>query len=438
MAYEWGRVSLPYRGFFLLNGQEFLNSSRPVLHLTGGTPTDDTPTECGCANVTVGYDDTWPEFTALSDEGLYPPFFPGDDAYPGIGFLATAPWYTPGNPASSEFVGFWVMDVQGLDSIQSTREVAELLGPGGFSGPRHDATRPVMFDILIIACTNAGQRFGMNWLSCQLRSAERSGATLEFFDAHPGGSAVDPYSLRRTAHRVVLTEVLKTTALFGLSGGQPNRQAASVRAEFTLTALDPYLYGPETVIPVVWDSVELETVEWVHEPDCEGPTDCAPVVLYNPNCLPTIVDLSPAPVPVCGGCLPICGIEVRVFEVPLTSTVCGDMVVSYRVRNTSDVPVTVNFYWRPCGLPDVCYRFGDLQIASLPAGATVVADSVSGRPYALQDGERIRTVGIVTTPTGAPWVPLIVEDTVMCWELVAETSEDAGFVVDLVVQERNS
>lgn len=433
---------MAYRGFFSLDGEELLNSAWAVSHLSRRVPVTDSvfvgSSVCKCANMTLQYDDTW-------DSGAgYDGFLPGDlpGGFPGapgaVLAIEDAPWYSPAEPASAEFMGFWVMDVRGLDTVTVQRDVSELLGPGGLAGPRHDATRQIDFTVLVLGCTNAGQRYGINWLSCQLRRTERNGAVLGFLDAHPGGSAVSPGSLLRTANKTVLTSSVKVVDFFGRDGSRRNRQAASARAEFQLTALDPYLYGPETLISVEWDTVGMEAIEWVHQPDCDNPSDCDPVVLYNPNCLPTIIDLSPAPVPVCGGCLPICGIEVRTFEVPLPFTVCGDTVVSYRVVNNSDAEVTANFYWRPCGSTDICDRFGSLQIASLPAGATVVADSVGGRPYAISDGQRIRTVGIVTTPTGAPWTPLVLDDTLMCWELVAETSQNADFSVELIAQRRDS
>ena len=58
---------MPFRGWMELNGEEFTNSSRLLAHLRPPAPASDEaiapPMSCAC-DVTIPYDDTWPELEA--------------------------------------------------------------------------------------------------------------------------------------------------------------------------------------------------------------------------------------------------------------------------------------------------------------------------------------------------------------------------------------
>lgn len=412
---------MPFRGYWDLDGVEFANSSRVVDHLRPSS--DDTVSTCGCT-LKVPYDDSWP---GLREYLYHSPYA-----------ITNAPWYSPTNPVSSEFVGVWVMDVQGLDTVPVQRDVTELIGKGAAAAVSRDTSRPVTFSVLVVGCTNAGARFGLSWLTCILRdtAASRRGMTLNFLGAHPADTAATPDSLWRQLTGVVMTSSPTVTETSGRANGARHRQSSVLRVDFTLTALNPTIFSRPTQTVVEWDTTTTESISWVHEPDCESPSDCDLPVLFNADCIPEVVHVTPAPVPKCGGCLPVCGLQRRVWELPMSNDfTCGESTMTVAVSNPStDENLTVNLWWQ-VGSAEVgpCEQLHPLQIAGLPPEAMAVADSISGRPYAVVDGNVVRQVGIVGTQSGAPWQPTVL-DRSWSWYLVAEAAPDVEFEVIVLAQ----
>ncbi|WP_052372760.1 hypothetical protein [Nocardia otitidiscaviarum] len=401
-----------FRGWIELGGNEIANSSR-VVALAGppGTPADDTAFAAACAscrNLTIRYDDSWPGLNAyLAD----PPYSD----------ITTAPWYN-GSDASTEFLGVWLMSAAGFDAVPVSREISDAVCAGGVAGLHHDSYRTLNFSALLWACTHRGAQFGLRWLNCQLRAA-RQAQTLRYLDAHPeSGSAA---GLERSLRRVVLTD----PAVVAEVAGRPtadHQQASLYRVDFELTALDPYVWTATTSTPVVWDSVVVDGIEWAHAPDCGGAT-CELPELWSTECAPQVIDTRPAPIPVCGGCLPVCEVETRTWQVTLDGSGDCDLVAVSLLVTAGETDTTVQFHWRPCGSSDPCDITGHLQVTGLPAEQTVIADSVEGRGFGLNAGIRVRQRGIIGTPSGAPWRATLLEPG--CWELVAVSAPDADYTV---------
>lgn len=417
-----------FRGYLALGGEELANSSRTVAHMTPTAPTSDgeisTAIQCAC-DFTISYDDTWTGLQAALGDAPY--------------ILPNAPWYDAARPASEEFAGIWIMDAGGFDSVPIQRTVEEAICAGGAANRHRDMSRTLTFSAVLMACTNAGARYGLNWLACQLRTANaRGGTDLAFYTAHPEDTAAPASSLTRELHSVVLTQSPTVVERMGLSNGAPHRQASVFRVEWEMVATDPYLYGPETQIPVVWDTTADEPITWAHAPDCEDTASCDLPTIYNADCIPDDIQIRPAVIPTCGGCLPLCDIERRTWELTADPGACDEVTISVRITNTqvSD-NLTVIFYWQPCGSTDRCDRVHPMQISGLAPGDAAVADSVGMRPYVEVGGVRHRQVGIVSTPTGAPWRPITL-DTMMCWELVAESAPGALYDVEILVRERDA
>lgn len=418
---------MAFRGYWALNGLEFSNSSRVVAHMVPDVPTRDdqitTPIQCAC-DFQVPYDDTWTGLEAALGDGPY--------------ILTDAPWYDASRPESLEFAGVWIMETTGFDAVPTQREVGESICVGGVASRARDTSRTMTFSALVLACTNAGAEYGKNWLSCILRQANiRGGVDLSFYKAHPEDTAADPTTLRRSMFGTVLTDSLKVVELAGKGGSNRHRQASIYRVEWEMVATNPYMYGQSNVTAVTWDSIADESITWAHAPDCEDSSACDLPTIFNAECMPPEVALEPAAIPVCGGCLPLCAIERRTWELTAPLGTCEESTVTIRVTNNGADPLTVNFYWQPCGSTDSCDRVNPLQVSGLPTGFTVVADSVTGRPYIDADGERQRQVGIVSTPTGAPWKSMLL-DTMMCWELVAENAPGADYSVVIEMRNRDS
>lgn len=416
-----------FRGWLAVNGEELANSSRLVAHLTPGAPAYDgaeaTGMPCAC-DIKVPYDDTWPGLEGALNNGPY--------------VITSAPWFDASKPESREFAGVWLMEVSGFDTVPVQRDVSEAICAGGVASWARDTSRSVTFSALIVACSNAGARYGLNWLSCLLRQSNtRGGVDLAFYRSHPSGSNVSPVSQLRTAYGAVLTSAPTVSEVAGKGGSHRHRQASIFRVDWEMVCTNPYLYGGVQTQVVGWDTTIEESITWAHAPDCEDTQSCDLPTIYNAECAPPIIELEAAQIPVCGGCLPLCSIERRTWELVGPSSLCEETTVTVRVDNTGESPLTVNFYWRPCGSDEQCDRVSPMTVSGLPAGMAVVADSITGRPYIDNDGERQRQVGIITTPSGAPWRPTML-DTMMCWELVAESAPGASYTVIVELRDRDS
>ncbi|WP_182349323.1 sugar transferase [Tomitella gaofuii] len=472
---------MPFRGFFRYAGTELANTSRVVDHLRTPLPTHDAtrdqemlaegprhlykPTDvfelafwphtferpptlqpdtlahtyvpsvydaavgpaeepyCGCKNtLTVGYDDSWADLkTWLHDGGSV--YRPSD-----------APWFNPSVPASAEFIGIWVMAVDGLDSLPVDRKVDDAICGGGVAGPVRTPARAVDFDALVVGCTNAGARYGMAWLSRTLREVGRSGGDLTYLDAHPGDTSSEPDDLERILHRVILTSPPTVDDRIGLGGSSQHRQATVFRTSFTMTALDPWAWGRAHGYRPSWTETTVG-VTWGHAPDCDQPESCPTVpTLLSTECRVTPIDMRVPPIPVCGGCQPLCEVTRRVWQIPEGGEEIG---VTLTVSNNNTTPLSLTGYIRPCGVDSVCDEMFPIAIRGLPVGGTVVADAALGRAYGVSGGERTRQVGIVSTPNGAPWQPPIL-DGYQCWELVVDTAPGTMVDMEVTIQERLS
>lgn len=378
---------------------------------------------CGC-RLRVQYDDSWPGLRA----------FLGDTVYRS----ELAPWHSSRVPESAEFGGIWVMDVTGFGPAPIERSISNLIGDGASAGPHRDAARVLTFSAVLIACTNAGLEYGLNWLTCQLRdTARRTDARLTYFTAHPSHTTAPAASLLRDFHGVVLTKAPAADDVAGKGVG-PNQQATMYRVSWEMTVLNPHSYRPPVELPIEWDTVTVEPIEWSHAASC--PT-CEPdePVLFSTECAPERLVVGTTPPPVCGGCMPICAVDRYVTVIPSRDYAlrCGDTVVNVEVENRGVEPLTLQLYLRRCGSNEACAPVFPLQVSGLVPGATLMLDSVSGRYHAEFDGKRRRPVGIVGTPSGAPWTP-IVFDRSDCWELVAEAADGADFAVKLTLIDRES
>jgi hypothetical protein len=418
---------MPFRGWALLNGEELANSSRLISHMVPATPVRDdevTPMMACACEIKIPYDDSW---TGLQDAV-------GDAPY----VIENAPWYTPARPESAEFAGVWIMDIGGMDSVPVQREIQESICVGGVASRHRDTSRGITFSALVVACTNAGARYGLDWLNCVLRQSRRPGGVdLQYYRAHPEDTAADPLTLRRNMYGVVLTAAPTVVETAGHGQGDRHRQASIFRVEWEMAAANPYAYGSAVATVVNWDTTEEESITWAHAPDCEDSSSCDLPTIYNADCLPPEVIIAPATIPSCGGCLPVCSIERRTWEMPTQIGACDDTVITLRITNNAEDPLTVIMYWQPCGSTDRCDRVGSIQISGLATDQTVVADSVTGRPYIEFNNESHRQVGIVSTPSGRPWSPTLLES-MMCWELVAEAAPGSDYTVTVETRDRDA
>lgn len=476
---------MTYRGWFALNGVEIANTARLIAHLGREVPTsdagmfgDDTGTDCALVE-SVDYPGMY-ELPATSVEVspgmLTPPdgsrrFGPGlleidgtcwgpaaicascstvvtyDDSWPGLReFLGDtvyrpelSPWYSTELPESGEFGGVWVMRVDGLGPTPVERNITQMAGPGAAAGPNRDTSRTVTFEAVLIACTHAGVEFGLDWLACLLRDTTvDTTSSLRYLAASPSWSDVDPASLVREVHGVVMTKEPRILQEFNTESRQ-HQQATVYRISWEFTVLSPYAYLPAVKVPVSWDEIVRQPINWIHAADCQKPETCEDMpVMFSTECVPEEIAVVTTPPPVCGGCLPIGEIDRYSFRVPTMDYAfrCRETAVTTIIRNTGERPITLQAFWRECGSDIRCEdnRF-PLQVAGLPAGAELVLDGITGRYWAHYDERTREVIGVVGTPNGAPWQPPVI-DRQTCWEFMIQTASSSEFEVDLVLCDR--
>lgn len=415
-----------FRGWMSLGGAEIANTSRLLAHASPAALTDATvfssnPCWNGC-HLDVAYDDSWPGLQS----------YLGDSTYA----LTNAPWYDAAIPQSTEFLGIWVLKVDGDGPTPVDRSVNDAICAGGVAGPSRAKARVITVQALLIGCTNPGVMYGLEWLACRLRAATLlEGTTLDFLLAHPENSAASAASLRRTMNRVVLTQEPRINDTYN-NFSAANRQGRMMTVSFELTVLDPYTYTPAVTQTVTWDTSVTESITWAHPPSCQDPSSCDEIpILASVTCVPNVVDTRPAQPPTCSGCTPVCSVQTRTKVLPeATGAFCVDEAYSFTITAGASA-VSANFWLRPCGVTTLCERTAFLSLSGLPAGATVVADSVAGRAYGIIGGQQVRQLGIVYTPSGAPWTPAIV-DASECWELVAQHEPGLSYTVQASVRGR--
>jgi hypothetical protein len=479
---------MPFRGYFALNGVEISNSSRVVAHLTKDVPTDDSVfglAAGGDCSQTPNPDDpglgllppsevdlgnglgTVANGTRLYDPGLgivgdcwQPSAFCGcrdqiqyDDSWPGLQDyigdspyrVELAPWYNSRLPQSGEFGGIWVMDAKGFGPLTVNRAVTENIGSGASAGPNRDTSRKLTFDALLLACTNAGLEYGLQWLACELRSTiGRADSVLMYFTAHPQDTAANANTLVRELHGVVMTGSPTITAQ-SQAGKKPWRQADLYRVSWELTVLNPYVFLPVIDLGTVsWKTIAVEPITWAHAPMCATPPSCDPMpVLFSDTCPPETINVGTnTPPPVCGGCLPVCAIDRYTYAIPSLSEYpaqCSDTAATVTITNNSTTEsLTVQGYWKLCNVAEACDDDQyPVQINGLPAQSSITLDAVSGQFWATVGDHQYVAMGIVSTPNGAPWVPPIIDRT-MCWEFVIVAPEAVNFSVDIALADREA
>lgn len=486
---------MTFRGYFTLNGVEIANSSRVVAHSGIEPPTSDVGILGGTADcsltpvadhpllgvvpadsVPIAVDSllyTPPNGSRLYSRGLAligdcwddthlciacQSFIEYDDSWDGLAaFLGEvityrpelAPWYSTQAPESTEFGGIWLLDVKGLDVPPVQVEITELVGDGGVPMPPRNTSRKVTFDALLVACTSAGVDYGLKWLAAQLRTANSipGYGVLGYLAAHPGHSAVDPTSLLREVRGGVVMTVAPTIQASVNAARNQNQQATIYRVSWELTLTQPNVYLPAVTLAVDWDSVTSEPIKWVHAIDCgieRSGCDLNPKI-YAEGCAPVIITETVIPPPTCGGCIPVCAVETSIFAIPSANypVISRETALSLVVTNTDADPtnnLTLQGYFRRCNTDDQCALGREMwpfQLTGVAPGVELTLDAITGRASAFSHGRTRQPIGIVSTPSGAPWLPIIMDRSV-CWELVTLTSGATDFTVNIILSDREA
>lgn len=205
-----------YTGYFEFAGQELINHSRTVQL---------------CQNLGIDIVRLRDDATRWVEDALLPAEPYGDPQ--------SAPWHEPGNLDSEEFAGLLALDVSGLKDSTQSAAVTEFMGDGGNLGRSRNSTGTLVWNVALLASSEAGADFGLRWLKNRLAQPDfggkRLGSNLRYFayDQRSAG-VVPPFKHRR---RVKLTR--------GLSVTKRRSKGCHVLTivTFTMQTGDPFEYG---------------------------------------------------------------------------------------------------------------------------------------------------------------------------------------------------
>lgn len=206
---------MAYDGWIKYDGEELVNVAR----------TAQLAAVMGLDTVWVSTEETqWIEDT-LAESGY-------DD-------ITQAPWYDAGYQPSTEFAGIIPLSIQGLGDSTYQSSPTEYVGDGGANGKARNSTLSLVWNVAIIASTDAGADYGKRWLDRRLRGGSSGssmfclGADLHYFRYEMSGSPI-------VHHRDV-----KTTRGTSVTNKRVNDCSSTWLMTFTQVAADPYEYGEE-------------------------------------------------------------------------------------------------------------------------------------------------------------------------------------------------
>ena len=390
---------MAWSGWASLGGTELVNASR----------TEQYARNLGIRWLTGAYD----------NEAL--PLILGHGAYT-TPLQDDAPWIDPDNPHSWEFLGAYPVDITGIEDSTRTAEVIEYIDDGGVAGRIRHATKAVVFNLLLVATTEAGADYGMTWINqatlggpCE--GVDPFGVDLCYLSSEPlvdtaaGGdytSCLPPLlrHLRRTSvvgpPRVMVKHNVSEGALWAV--------------QFAAVAGVPWQFGPEAEIirgflgPEPYQGVvtSVDEIGYIApDDDCVEPL-YAP--LYDPLCPALVAPPAPPDVPM--GCLDLPSSWLRrSFTIPETEIATWSdrvPVITFSAGETGLRTLRMRFYATPDvpGGPSVdpCGWCGDIVVSYIPPNSSLIFDAASETVDVIQPGGvRRRADTLVIGSDGRPF-----------------------------------
>lgn len=354
-----------------------------------------------------------------------------------------APWYDPDNPITAEFFGAYPLDITGVDDSTHTGLVVENIGDGGVVTAPRKGTKVLVFNLVLLAASDAGAEVGKQWLKriltaplCQPVTC--LGADLTYFAAEPrlsvppdrcvGGvwvpsSPTDAQNrLLRTLRRVSTTVGLTDTAKRRTTDG-----GAAWSVQMTLTAGNPAEFGVSKAVLDGWmqsgvtnpwpggvtpSGGSLVTTPYsVTDEPCFDP-QFQPV--YDPL-YPTIVAPPPAPDITWHSSVPPTTWDRRRFVLPAQFVPEWEVVHPIISLTTTGADVDtrnirVRIYPDRLGTGDMdpdepCDFVSDLVVTYIPPLSTLTIDAAGQAVYLSQPPNVVRRADtLVTDSHGEPFV----------------------------------
>lgn len=111
-------------------------------------------------------------------------------ALAAVNDVEMAPWYHASNPATGDFLGAIVTDMQGALDRPTSAKVLEGLQDGGWISGLREGPREVRVKMTLMALSEAGLNAGQAWIAGSVSAKERdlctSGSTMRFGVSCPG------------------------------------------------------------------------------------------------------------------------------------------------------------------------------------------------------------------------------------------------------------
>lgn len=396
---------MSFNGYFSFGGTEIINTER----------TEKYAINAGVTGFTAQYKNT-DIHRALGDAPYSLPFQDVD-----------VPWGDPNVPAANRFFGCYPIDITGLESSTRTSTAIENISDGGTPGRVRNATREIVFNVLLIAADDAGADYGMNWLKAALQAGQGGdcgdldGATLCFFASQPVIDDTATYDqaydcgneLARSMYRCVVTNgPTVNSRRYGPVSG-----TALWDVTFTVTCGIPWQFGIAAPVLDRWldptsaiqnigaGAVNSSGYTWVNR-GCYQPTF---VPVFDPACPDLILPPSLPQNPL--GCFdPPANWKRRTFDIPSKfSSVWMESVPIIQIATKPGKPVRnlrIRIYADPDGTfdPDVhyCSFCADYLITYIPDDGLLTIDGRYETVTFAQSGQARRADSLVMSSIGMP------------------------------------
>lgn len=438
-----------------LGGEELVNATRLAAYVRAGyKPRTATITVDGCPGLATA-------LSCLTDAAGAPvPVSytrPDDPADP-------APWYDPLDPPSADFAGLLVTSVEGAETAPFTRQVTPLVGDGAVLGSPAYGPRVLEITALLIGRTCCSLQAGLRWLNGVLRSAcDPGGAELSYLECCPNETttaAVGVAPFLRSMRRVGVSDGVKVTNRVGPSCGLCASGCTYMEVQFTLTAGDPFSYGPAVLALddlilaggysecVTWNvprrKVEIAPGKFrIVESDCAtggcGQGDCPS---QDPRCPVSPLPPSfPAPDPC--GCDPLVTVGGFGYIAPGVAPAWQQMVPVVTLSSGANPlrGIRVKLYSNPTQRPvadlDECDVCADFAVSYLQPGTSFTVDGRDRRFYlTCPGGERSPGDPLVSGSSGRPFRWPVLDCgggySVSVTADAATAADDAAYRVELV------
>lgn len=346
-----------------------------------------------------------------------------------------APWYEPRIPHSAEFYGAYPLDIDGLDSSTSSASVTESIGDGATLGLVRRSSKTLVFNLALVAASQAGAHYGFSWLQHALVTGCDATNPGDGYDLHyfltapnldPPTTDCDSRLNGWTQNPLVLYPQIKRHLRGCVLTVPPTVTQKSVTADggavwqvtFTVQAGNPFEYAEDTEILVGWMQ---SSTPWVGgSPPAGASLTTTSTTLANAGCsaavyTPLFDPLSPAviapPTPAgitWGGFNPPSTWYRRQLVLPKNMISDWSQMLPY-IRLTTDTTESRNirfrFYPDPLetGAPpaDPCAFSGEYIVSYIPANATMVLDGEAKMVYVDNFGVRRRADSLIFSSDGS-------------------------------------